>query len=275
MPKLPVWVRVLVLPIGGCALATLITWKLWPFIQPSASPLFFLAVMISALYGGVVAGLIATLLSAATTAYLFMTPQFSMAIDHSDIFRLVVFAAVALLTSWIGFQRNRTDEQQQRLVAELRAANARIRTLSDMLPICPDCRRVRVGEDDSGVENRGDVPRGHAGAAVEPRALSRVFSAALSGVSRADRLSRATFSVSRSQLFDLQLWRGRNLRVRTLPDAVGQHHEDRHDTRTRNLTGPDGKPHQRSLSVQLSRVSGREGELAAKLPKVYHRRRDS
>ena len=115
MPKLPFLVRVLVLPVGGCALATLITWKLWPFIQPSASPLFFLAVMISALYGGVVAGLIATVLSAAATAYLFMTPQFSMAIDHSDIFRLVVFAAASLLTSWIAFQRNRIDEEQQRL----------------------------------------------------------------------------------------------------------------------------------------------------------------
>ncbi len=102
-----------------------------------------------------------------------MTPQFSMAIDHSDIFRLVVFAAVALLTSWIAFQRNRIDEEQQRLMAELRTANARIRTLSDMLPICPDCRRVRVGEADSGMENRRDVPGGHAGAPVEPRALSR------------------------------------------------------------------------------------------------------
>lgn len=146
MTKLPLWFRVFVLPVGGCALATLITWKLWPFIAPSASPLFFVAVMVAALYGGVVAGLIATLLSAVATAYLFMTPEFSIAIDHSDIFRLSMFAAVALLTSWIAFQRNRTDEQQQRLVTELRAANARIRTLSDMLPICPDCRRVRVGE---------------------------------------------------------------------------------------------------------------------------------
>jgi hypothetical protein len=50
------------------------------------------------------------------------------------------------LTSWIALQRNRVDEQQRRLVAELQSANARIRTLSDMLPICPDCRRVRVGE---------------------------------------------------------------------------------------------------------------------------------
>ena len=146
MTKLLAWVRTLVLPVGACAIATLITWKLWPFIAPSASPLFFVAVMIAALYGGVVAGLLATLLSAVATAYLFMTPQFSIAIDHSDIFRLLVFAAVALLTSWIAFQRNRTDEEQQRLVAELTKANARIRTLSDMLPICPDCRRVRVGE---------------------------------------------------------------------------------------------------------------------------------
>jgi K+-sensing histidine kinase KdpD len=179
MPKLPVWVRVLVLPIAGCGLATLITWKLWPFIQPSASPLFFPAVMISALYGGVVAGLIATLLSAATTAYLFMTPQFSMAIDHSDIFRLVVFAAVALLTSWIGFQRNRTDEQQQRLVTELRAANARIRTLSDMLPICPDCRRVRVGDNTpewKTVESYlADTPELHLSHALCPECSARHF----------------------------------------------------------------------------------------------------
>jgi K+-sensing histidine kinase KdpD len=146
MSKVPRFVYALVLPIGSCALASLITWKLWPFIQPSASPLFFLAVMVSALYGGVIAGLIATVLSAVATAYLFMTPQFSVAIGHSDIFRLVVFAAVSLLTSWVALQRNRVDAEQRRLVAELQSANARIRTLSDMLPICPDCRRVRVGE---------------------------------------------------------------------------------------------------------------------------------
>jgi K+-sensing histidine kinase KdpD len=146
MPKLPLWVRLLVLPVGGCVLATLITLRLWPFIQPSASPLFFLAVMISALYGGVVAGLVATVLSGFATAYFFMAPQFTFAIDHADVFRLIVFAAVSLLTSWIAFQWNRTDQEQRRLVTELQTANARIRTLSDMLPICPDCRRVRVGD---------------------------------------------------------------------------------------------------------------------------------
>lgn len=78
MPKLPLSVRVFVLPVGACALAALITWKPWPVIQPSASPLFFLAVMSSALYGGVVAGLVATLLSAIATAYLAETPELQL-----------------------------------------------------------------------------------------------------------------------------------------------------------------------------------------------------
>src|SRR5919109_2654281 len=99
MQAYPYWVRAVLLPTAGCAAATLVTWRLWPYISPSASPLFFVVVMISALHGGVLAGLIATLLSSVSTAYLFMTPRFSLAVDSSDVFRFVMFAAVALLTS--------------------------------------------------------------------------------------------------------------------------------------------------------------------------------
>jgi K+-sensing histidine kinase KdpD len=149
MLKQPLLVRIVALPLATCAVATLVTWKLWPFIAPSASPLFFVAIMISSLYGGIAAGQIATVLAGVSTAYFFMTPRFSLAIAPSDIFRFVVFAAVALLTNWIAAERNRADAAQRRLVEDLRAANARIRTLSDMLPICPDCRRVRVGDADA------------------------------------------------------------------------------------------------------------------------------
>ena len=147
MQDYPYWVRAGLLPVAGCIAATIITWRLWPYIAPSASPLFFVVVMISALYGGVLAGLIATLLSAISTAYFFMTPRLSFEIDPSDIFRLVMFAAVALLTSSIAAERNREHEVQAKLVEELRAANARIKTLSDVLPICPHCKRVRVGDN--------------------------------------------------------------------------------------------------------------------------------
>jgi K+-sensing histidine kinase KdpD len=139
------WVKRIVLPIGATGLATVITWLLWPQIAPSASPLFFLAVMISALYGGAVSGFIATCLSALSTAYFFMGPAMTLRVSPGDIFRLVVFATVAILTNSIAAERNRTQSEQERLLDELRAANARIMTLSDLLPLCPDCKRVRVG----------------------------------------------------------------------------------------------------------------------------------
>jgi hypothetical protein len=106
--------------------------------------------MVSSVYGGMFAGLVATLLSAVITAYLFMSPEFSLSVDSGDVFRLVVFGSVALLTNSIAAERNKTEAGQRRLLDELRAANARIRTLSDMLPVCPDCKRVRVGDSDAG-----------------------------------------------------------------------------------------------------------------------------
>ena len=138
------WLRPVALPIVATALATLVTWFLWPYIAPTASPLFFLAVMISAVYGGVVAGFVATCLAAFSTAFFFMAPTLSLRVGPADVFRLVVFAAVAALTNSIAAERNRVQAEERRLFEQLRDANARIRTLTDMLPVCPDCKRVRV-----------------------------------------------------------------------------------------------------------------------------------
>jgi K+-sensing histidine kinase KdpD len=67
-------VRQAMIPLGSIALATVLTWVLWPYVQPSSTPLFFVAVMASALYGGVVAGLMTTILSTAVIAVLFAGP---------------------------------------------------------------------------------------------------------------------------------------------------------------------------------------------------------
>ena len=132
------------LPFGSVAAATALTWVLWPYVQPSATPLFFLAVMTSALYGGVVAGSVATAAATASIAFWFMVPALSFGIGSDDAFRLVAFGAVAVLTNSIAAARNRAQEQQHQLIADLRAANARIQTLSDLLPLCPHCKRVRT-----------------------------------------------------------------------------------------------------------------------------------
>ena len=134
------------LPLGSVAVATALTSALWRYIQPSATPLFFLAVMTSALYGGVAAGWITTVASTASIAFWFMAPTHSFNVGTDDGFRLVAFGAVAVLTNSIAAARNRAQEQQRRLIEELREANARIQTLSDLLPICPHCKRVRTAD---------------------------------------------------------------------------------------------------------------------------------
>jgi K+-sensing histidine kinase KdpD len=139
-------VRQALIPLGSISLATGLTWLLWPYVQPSSTPLFFVAVMASAVYGGVVAGLIATVVSTTVIALLFMPPLYSFNIGSDDAFRLVVFGGVALLTNSIVAERRRAEAKQQRLIDELREANARITTLSDMLPVCPHCKRVRTTE---------------------------------------------------------------------------------------------------------------------------------
>jgi len=135
-----------VIPIGSVAVAAALTWALWPFVQPSSTPLFFIAVMASSLYGGVAAGLMATCLSTLVIAYLFMPPQLSLNIGADDAFRLTMFGVVALMTNSVAAERKRALAQLQRVIDELTEANARIRTLSDQLPICPHCKRVRTSE---------------------------------------------------------------------------------------------------------------------------------
>ena len=138
--------RQALIPLGSVGAAAALTWVLWAHIQPSSAPLFFVAVMASAMYGGVLAGFIATCLSTAAIAFLFMEPRFTFDIGSDDAFRLLVFGGVALLTNSIAAERRRAEQQQQRLIDELRDANARIQTLSDLLPMCPHCKRVRTAD---------------------------------------------------------------------------------------------------------------------------------
>src|SRR5665213_3328195 len=161
------WPALLLWPLLSVAAATAATWALWTYIQPAPSPLFFVAVMTSCLYGGLAAGLIATGASSVAIAFFFMTPRFSFDIGADDAFRLGAFAAVALLTSSIVSARNRAEAAQRQTISDLQGADERIQTLSDLLPMCPHCRRVRSGGAtwmafDRYVEDAPDLRLSHA-----------------------------------------------------------------------------------------------------------------
>ena len=102
-----------VVALLGVGLATGINWVLWRLIQPQVSPLFFAAVMVSAWYGGLGPGLLATALAGLLSVYLFMEPQYTLDMDLADVLRLIVFLLVALLVSWQNWQRNRAQQALQ------------------------------------------------------------------------------------------------------------------------------------------------------------------
>ena len=103
------------------AVAHLIVASAPTLIGPAMTSVFLAAVIISALYGGRGPGLVATLLAALDLDYTFTPPYHSFALVFDDILWLVVFTAVALLTSSLQARRLRAEDS-------LRAAHRGLET---------------------------------------------------------------------------------------------------------------------------------------------------
>ena len=86
------------LAVMSVVAALIVAWWIEAVWQsaPHAS-LFFCAVMFSAWFGGVNPGLLATALSLLTFDYFFLEPIHSLAVDITQLPRLIVFALSALL----------------------------------------------------------------------------------------------------------------------------------------------------------------------------------
>jgi two-component system, NtrC family, C4-dicarboxylate transport sensor histidine kinase DctB len=87
--------------------------------DPSHFTLFFAAVMVSAWYGGLGAGLVATVLSALSLDYFFISRTYSLVLDWSTLLRLSVFTLVASVTSSLTVARKRAEQSLLKAHAEL------------------------------------------------------------------------------------------------------------------------------------------------------------
>lgn len=84
-----------------------------PLVPRGISPIFLLAVMISAWRGGLGAGLLATFLSAAAGAFVFLPPRFSLQIDHEDMIALGVFTVCAVMIGTLSAARRKAEAARE------------------------------------------------------------------------------------------------------------------------------------------------------------------
>jgi signal transduction histidine kinase len=101
------------IPVIG--LAVLLT-SLLPHLEPTPSMLFFAAVSVSAWFGGLGPGLLATGLSILALDFFFVDPVYAFGVGVADAVRLGVFGLVSILISSL-------DETRRRLQAALREQN--------------------------------------------------------------------------------------------------------------------------------------------------------
>lgn len=97
------------------AIALVLTWLLQPLMTPTVFALFYPAVMVSALYGGLGPGLLSVTLAALATQYFFLPPVYSLAITNPNtFFRLTTLVLVALMISLVSTALRTAKQRAER-----------------------------------------------------------------------------------------------------------------------------------------------------------------
>ena len=110
----------------GAALG--LTLLIWVFIKSFASPLFLLAIMITAWKRGLQAGILATLLSGLAIDYFFVTPEYELSGHFDDILRLLIFVLEGYAFCWLITWRTNAAEEINQSRDRLQALSLREQT---------------------------------------------------------------------------------------------------------------------------------------------------
>jgi len=111
-PRAPILWRYCRIAVLLSALMLLVALLLWPLMENTIFILLVSAVAISAVYGGLGPGLVATFLSALASAFFFVHPRYSLLIDPEGALRLSVFMLVGLMVSWLTERRKQAEARR-------------------------------------------------------------------------------------------------------------------------------------------------------------------
>lgn len=171
------------LPLLTVGLALLLTLLLKPLMQLGYSLLFLAAIMISAWYGGLRSGLLATFLAIVCLSYFFISPTYSIWISElNGAAWLALFIVVSALISSLNEARKRAEAslrlvnqelegrvqertaelternqelhteilereriagENETLIGDLQGALTRIKVMSGLMPVCSQCKKIR------------------------------------------------------------------------------------------------------------------------------------
>ena len=104
------------LAVLGAATAAAIRWELGKLVGQDLPPFitFYPVVILSALFGGTGAGLLATVISDCVVSYLFLSPVGSLAVERTaDVAGLAIFTTVNLMMSFVGGALRRAWHREQ------------------------------------------------------------------------------------------------------------------------------------------------------------------
>ncbi|MCC5652208.1 PAS domain S-box protein [Nostoc sp. XA013] len=113
------------------ALALGATLLLKAYLTPTPAALFYVAVMVSAWYGGLGPGLLATVLSTLAINYFFFNPLYSHNITNLSLVPLVVFILAAALISSLNESRRIAQRKAEASLKSLRESEARFGRLTE------------------------------------------------------------------------------------------------------------------------------------------------
>lgn len=117
-------------------IAFLITWILQPILAPAFFSLFYLAVMVSSLHGGLGPGLLASGLAAVVSVYFFVPPLYSLAIDTpASCFRLIVLVSVALMLCGLSSRYRGAKQRVEKTALKLRESQELFESFMSYSPL--------------------------------------------------------------------------------------------------------------------------------------------
>ncbi|MBE9157277.1 PAS domain S-box protein [Nodosilinea sp. LEGE 06152] len=102
------------------------------YLEPTPTPLFFAAVMVSAWYGGLGPGLLATVLSTIVVNYFYISPLYSLNINNVGyLMRLSVFVMAALLINSLNQAQRSAQRRAEANLQAWRDSEARFSRLAE------------------------------------------------------------------------------------------------------------------------------------------------